>query len=308
LKTTLPLLLASMFRMSFALFIPSLGELISEKAGVYNVALEGYMLTGAVTGFLITAISGNVWLGLLAGMLAGMILSLIHAYISVTIKANQFISGMALYLFSLGFTSFIFRMSPYRSANITGLQTLNIPILSKLPFIGVILFSRDILFYIGLALIIVFYILLYKTRFGLLIRSTGENPFAVDMAGYSVAKIRYTGVLICGLMSGLGGAYLPLVIVQNFGENLIAGRGFISLCIVILGRWNPFGVFAGALVFAFVDALQMFLQASGSSIPFPLLIMLPYVVTIIVLVGLGPLMKRAEAPRKLAIPYIKGEV
>jgi simple sugar transport system permease protein len=297
-----------MFRMSFALFIPSLGELISEKAGVYNVALEGYMLTGAVAGFLITAISGNVWLGLLAGMLAGTILSLIHAYISVSIKANQFISGMALYLFSIGFTSFIFRMSPYRSAKIIGLQPLNIPALSNIPFIGPILFSRDILFYIGLVLIVVFYLLLYKTRFGLLIRSTGENPFAVDMAGHSVVKIRYTAVLICGLMSGLGGAYLPLVIVQNFGENLIAGRGFISLCIVILGRWNPFGVFAGALVFAFVDALQMFLQASGSSIPFPILIMLPYVVTIIVLVGLGPLMKRAEAPRKLAIPYIKGEV
>jgi general nucleoside transport system permease protein len=308
LKIILPLLLASMFRMSFALFIPSLGELISEKAGVYNVALEGYMLVGAVTGFLITAISGNVWLGLLSGMLAGAILSLVHAYISISIKANQFISGMALYLFSLGFTSFIFRMSPYRSAKITGLQTLNIPVLSNLPFIGPVLFSRDILFYIGLLLIIVFHLLLYKTKFGLLIRSTGENPFAVDMAGYSVVKIRYTAVLICGLMSGLGGAYLPLVIVQNFGENLIAGRGFISLCIVILGRWNPFGVFAGALVFAFVDALQMFLQASGSSIPFPLLIMLPYVVTIIVLVGLGPLMKRAEAPRKLAIPYIKGEV
>lgn len=307
-KTMLPLLLASMFRMSFALFIPSLGELISEKAGVYNVALEGYMLTGAVAGFLITAISGNVWLGLLAGMLAGTILSLIHAYISVSIKANQFISGMALYLFSIGFTSFIFRMSPYRSAKIIGLQPLNIPALSNIPFIGPILFSRDILFYIGLVLIVVFYLLLYKTRFGLLIRSTGENPFAVDMAGHSVVKIRYTAVLICGLMSGLGGAYLPLVIVQNFGENLIAGRGFISLCIVILGRWNPFGVFAGALVFAFVDALQMFLQASGSSIPFPILIMLPYVVTIIVLVGLGPLMKRAEAPRKLAIPYIKGEV
>jgi general nucleoside transport system permease protein len=290
------------------LFIPSLGELISEKAGVYNVALEGYMLTGAVTGFLITAISGNVWLGFLTGMIAGAILSLVHAYISITIKANQFISGMALYLFSLGFTSFIFRMSPYRSAKITGLQTLNIPLLSKLPFIGPVLFSRDIVFYIGLLLIVVFHLLLYKTRFGLLIRSTGENPFAVDMAGYSVVKIRYTAVLICGLMAGLGGAYLPLVIVQNFGENLIAGRGFIALCIVILGRWNPFGVFAGALVFAFVDALQMFLQASGSSIPFPLLIMLPYVVTIIVLVGLGPLMKRAEAPRKLAIPYTKGEV
>ena len=115
-------------------------------------------------------------------------------------------------------------------------------------------------------------------------------------------------ILICGLMSGLGGAYIPLVIVQNFGENLIAGRGLIALCIVILGRWNPFGVFAGALVFAFVDALQMFLQASGSPIPFPLLMMLPYVVTIIVLVGLGPIMKRVEAPRKLAIPYIKGEV
>ena len=214
------------------------------------------------------------------------------------------------WLFSIGVSSFLYRMLKDKSLalKVTGFNPIHFPVLSDIPFIGVILFNRDILFYIGLILIVIFHFLLYRTNFGLIIRSTGDNPFAVDMAGYSVDKIRYSAVLICGAMSGLGGAYLPLAIVRNFGENLIAGRGFISLCIVILGRWNPFGVFAGALVFAFVDALQMHLQAAKSPIPFPILMMLPYLVTIIALVGLGPLLKKVESPRKLAIPYEKGQV
>jgi len=301
------LIIAAMFRMSFTLFVPALGETISQRAGVYNVAAEGYMLFGALGAYLTTAITHNAWLGVVAGILCGAFLSLIHAYFSINIKANQFVSGMALWLFSMGFTSYIFRTVKVEGIIIDGFNPLIINHLTNLPYIGKIIFNESGLFYIGILLIPVFYIFLYKTKLGLLIRSTGENPFAVDMAGYSVYRIRYAAVLICGAMSGLGGAYLPLVILHNFNENMTAGRGFIALCIVILGRWNPAGVFLGSLLFAAVDALQMQMQVAGSRIPYPLLLMLPYVVTIIVLVGLGPIMRKAVAPRKLAVPYEKGE-
>ncbi|MCL4415786.1 MAG: ABC transporter permease [Actinobacteria bacterium] len=301
------LIFAAMFRMSFTLFVPALGESISQRAGVYNVAAEGYMLFGALGAYLTTAFTHNAWIGVFAGILSGMFLSLVHAYFSINIKANQFVSGMALWLFSMGFTSYIFRTIKIPGVSINGFNPLNIPYLTNLPYIGKIIFNESGLFYIGLLLILIFYLLLYKTRLGLMIRSTGENPYAVDMAGYSVYRIRYTAVLICGAMSGLGGAYLPLVILHNFNENMTAGRGFIALCIVILGRWNPVGVFLGSILFAAVDALQMQMQVAGSRIPYPLLLMLPYVITIIVLVGFGPVMKKAAAPKKLAVPYEKGE-
>ena len=140
-----------------------------------------------------------------------------------------------------------------------------------------------------------------------MIRATGENPLAVDIAGHSVTGIRYISVLICGAMSGLGGAYLPLVVLHRFSENITAGRGFMALCIVIFGGWNPWGILGGSFLFAFVDALQMQMQAAGVDIPFPLLLMLPYIVTIIVLVGIVGVIRRVVPPRKLTIPYTKGE-
>ena len=296
-----------MFRMSFTLFIPAIGEAVSQRAGVYNVAAEGYMLVGALSAYLGTVYFGNIWLGVLCGILGGMALSLVHAYLSINIKASQFVSGIALWLFSMGFTSYLYRVAGLLDRNIKGFAPVKIPFLSDIPYVGLIFFSSNVLFYIGLVLIVIIYVFLFKTRMGLLIRSVGENPFAVDMAGYSVERIRYIAVLICGGMSGLGGAYLPLVILHNFNENITAGRGFIVLCIVILGRWSPLGVFVGSILFAGVDAFQMQIQAAGSNIPYPLLLMSPYVITIIVLVGMGPLLKKATAPKKLAVPYIKGE-
>jgi simple sugar transport system permease protein len=141
----------------------------------------------------------------------------------------------------------------------------------------------------------------------LIVKATGENPLAVDIAGYNVSLIRYVSVLICGAMSGLGGAYLPLAVMYRFNENMTAFRGFMALAIVIFGRWNPWGILGGSLLFAFVDALQIRLQAMGVPIPYPLLLMLPYIVTIVVLVGIAAIIRRVAVPKKLAIPYIKGE-
>jgi simple sugar transport system permease protein len=292
--------------MSFALVIPSLGEAISERSGVYNVGVEGYMLMGAISSYLVAISTGNLWLGIIAGMLAGMALSLIHAYLSVTLKANQIISGLAIWLFSMGFSAFIFRTVGV-AGSIKGFASLHIPVLSELPIVGPILFQQNVLFYLALLLVVVFAIIMFRTRFGLIVRATGENPLAVDMAGYNVFRMRYISVLICGAMSGLGGAYLPLAVLHGFSENMTAGRGFIALCIVIFGGWNPWGILGGSLLFTFVDALQMQMQAAGVPVPFPLLLMLPYVITIIVLVGIVGVIRKVTAPKKLAVPYTKGE-
>ena len=298
--------LAATLRMSFVLVIPSLGEAVSERSGVYNVGVEGYMLIGAIASYLVAVTTGNLWLGILAGMLGGAVLSLIHAYLSITLKTNQIISGIAIWLFSMGFSSFIFRTAGV-TESIKGFTSIHIPVLSELPKAGPVLFQQNVLFYICLLLVVVFAIILFRTRFGLIVRATGENPLAVDMAGYNVFSMRYISVLICGAMSGLGGAYLPLAVIHRFSENITAGRGFICLCIVIFGGWSPWGILGGSLLFAFVDALQMQMQAAGVPVPFPLLLMLPYVITIIVLVGIVGVIRKAVPPKKLAVPYTKGE-
>jgi len=206
----------------------------------------------------------------------------------------------------MGFSAFIFRTAGITEA-LKGFTAIHIPVLSELPIAGPILFSQNVLFYIALLLVVAFAIIMFRTRFGLIVRATGENPLAVDMAGYSVFKMRYMSVLICGAMSGFGGAYLPLAVLHRFSENMTAGRGFIALCIVIFGGWNPWGILGGSLLFTLVDALQMQMQAAGVAVPFPLLLMLPYVITIIVLVGIVGVIRKVTAPKKLAIPYIKGE-
>jgi ABC-type uncharacterized transport system permease subunit len=298
--------LAATLRMTFSLIVPSLGEGISQRSGVMNIGLDGYMLMGALTSYLTTFTTGNIWFGVFIGIVTGMAISLIHAYLAISLKTNQIICGVTIWLVSLALSSYI-----YRRVAITGevedFQAINIPVLSDIPVIGPILVQQNLLFYIGILLVAVFALIMYRTRFGLIVNATGENPLAVDMAGYSVPKIRYISVLICGAMAGFGGSYLTLAVLNRFSEGMTAGRGFIALCIVIFGKWNPWGILGGSLLFAFVDALQMHLQVLRVPIPYPLLLMLPYVVTIIVIVGISGVVKKVLPPRKLAIPYIKGE-
>ena len=261
---------------------------------------------GAISAYLGASITGNLWLGVAIGMLAGAVLSLVHAYLSITLKASQIISGMAIWLFSMGFSAYLYRTVGIIDP-IDGFSDIQIPVLSELPIVGPILFQQNVLFYIGIFLVFVFVILLFRTRFGLVVRATGDNPLAVDIAGHNVYSIRYISVLISGAMSGLGGAYLTLAILHRFAENISSGRGFIALAIVIFGGWSPWPMLGGALLFAGVDALGLSMQVAKVPVPYPLLLMLPYVVTVVVLVIIAGIRKKVIMPRKLTIPYIKGE-
>jgi ABC-type uncharacterized transport system permease subunit len=299
----IPAVLAAMVRLSFSLVVAALGEATAERAGVYNIGMEGYMLFGAFFGYYGVLVTGSLWVGFIVGIIAGTILSLLHAYCSITLRVNQIVTGVGLWLLGIGVTSFLYRLiggvKPIHS-----LSNANWGALNDIPVLGQILFDQNALVYVGFAMVIVFAYVFKRTRFGVLNAAVGENPLAVDLAGHSVTRIRYKSVLICGAMSGLAGAYLSLGILGAFSENMTAGRGFIALCIVIFGKWNPWKIAGGALLFAGADALQARLQAIGAPIPFPFLLMIPYVLTLVVLVTA---MRKGEGPAKLGVPYSKNE-
>jgi simple sugar transport system permease protein len=295
--------LKSSLAMTPPLLFPSLGEAISERAGVYNVGIEGYMLAGAIFGYYGAYISNSMLLGLIIGMAGGALLSLIHAFLSIHIKANQIISGIGIWLFAMGITAFLYRTLNIREP-VKGFSDVHLRVLSDLPLVGPVLFQQNVLVYLGFLLVLLFYVLFHFTSFGLLVRATGDNPLAVDLAGHNVSLIRYLCVLICGAMSGLGGLYLSLAILRQFSENMTAGVGFIALCIVIFGDWNPPRILWGAILFAAVNAIQLRIQASGMDIPYPLLLMSPYIITLIILVGF---IGKVNEPKKLLVPYVKGE-
>lgn len=289
--------------MIFPLLIPSLGEAVSERAGIYNVGVEGFMLVGALISYYGAYWTNNLFWGLMAGVAAGIMLSIIHAFFSITLKSNQIISGVGIWLLGTGLTAYLYRLIPIKDS-IEGFQQLKIPFFSEIPFIGPILFQQNLLVYFGFIICFLLYIFLNHTPGGTLIRAVGDGPLAVDMAGHNVAVIRYLAVITCGGLSGLGGAYISLVVLHQFSENMIAGRGFIALCIVIFGNWNPARILLGAAIFAWVDSFQLRMQAIGTDIPYPLLLMAPYLITLIVLIGF---VGKVDEPKKLTIPYFKGE-
>lgn len=304
LQTSIISVLAGMFRISPVLLLPALGEMMSERSGVYNVGLEGYMLLGALSGYYGVYLSGNLAVGILMGIAGGMLLSLVHAYLCVTHKANQILSGISLWIFGMGISSYLFRAIEV-SSGVEFFKAVHIPVLSELPIAGPVFFQQNVIVYITLGLVAVFMFVLFRTPFGLLLRATGDNPLAVDIAGHNVNRIRYASVLICGAMGGFGGAYMSLGILDRFIENMTAGRGFVALALVIFGNWNPLWILGGTLIFTAIDSLQLFVQAEGAiNVPYPFLLMSPYVIALIILVFSG---RRAVGALKLFIPYKKGE-
>lgn len=283
-------------RITIPYLLPSLGAVYSEKGGVINIALEGILLIGAFFTTLGTFYTQNVFIGILFGVSAGLAAALLHSAATITFKANQIVSGIAINIFAIGITKFFCKVyfnSSSNSARIPGLETVNIPILSSIPVFNNI--------FITLCVILLFlsYIIIYKTRFGLRLRAVGENPSAADSLGISVDKIRYFGVLISGALASLGGAWLAFD-QHSFTDGMSAGRGYIALAAMIIGKWNPWGAAGACLVFGFAESLSI--QFQNLPVPTQFIQMLPYVLTIIVLAGF---IGKSTPPAADGIPYEK---
>lgn len=300
-----PLLQASV-RMATPLLLAGLGETFTERAGVLNIGLEGIMLTGAFTGFAVTALTGANWMGTAAAMLAGAVIGLVFALLTVTLKADQIVVGVAVNMFGMGVTSFLYRKlfaTGGASVLIDRYEPIPIPGLSELPILGPVLFNQNIIVYATYLLIPLAAFILYRTSWGLEITATGQHPRAADSVGINVFRVRYATVIVGAALAALGGSFLSMGHSSTFFENMTSGRGFIVLAVVIFGRWNPYGVLAAALIFGLANSFQFRLQAMGLDIPHHLVLMIPYAFTILAVAMASR--RNTSAPRALAQPYEK---
>ena len=285
------------------LVFAALGELITEKAGVLNLGVEGMMLVGAIAAFAVAAMTGNAWLGVLAGIAAGSALSIVFAVLTLSLLANQVAAGLALSLFGVGLSAFVGK--EYVSIVIEGIRPLGIGGVTDVPVLGKLLFGHNPLVYVSLVLFFVIDRFLYRTRSGLVVRAVGEAPDSAHAIGYPVVRIRYLAVAFGGACAGLGGAYLAVAYTPLWTEGMTAGRGWIALALVVFATWRPRRVLAGAYLFGGVTLATFQAQAIGIAVPSQLLAMLPYLATIIVLaiISRDALAIRLNAPSSLGKPF-----
>jgi ABC-type uncharacterized transport system permease subunit len=289
------------------LVFAGLGELVTEKTGVINLGVEGMMLIGAVAAFA-AAVStdGNLAVGLIAGALAGALASLPFGILTLSLGANQAASGLALTIFGLGLSAFIGQ--GFVSYSLSGVKPIAIPLLSKIPLLGPVLFNQDIVVYLSFVAFAVISWVLAKTRLGLVLRAVGESPEAAHSIGYPVTAIRYGAVLFGGAMAGVAGAYLSVVYTPLWVQNMTAGRGWISVALVVFATWKPARLMLGAYLFGGVTILQLHAQGFGVAIPSQFLSALPYIATIVVLVLISRDRKLLllNLPASLGKPFIAG--
>jgi simple sugar transport system permease protein len=302
-------LVAATLRFATPLALAAIGGIFSERSGVVNIGLEGMMLAGAFFGIVVVAETGQWELGILGAMAAGGVLALIHAFFCIHLQGDQIISGFAVNFLALGLTGYLFR-SIYSTRGTPELEeripNVHLPLIEDIPFIGDVFGNLNLMIWVMFAVVILAFIVLFKTPLGLRIRSVGEHPKAADTVGISVYKVRYAAVILSGVLAGLGGAYLSFGTGNAFNENMTAGRGFIALAAVIFGNWRPFGAFGACLLFGFSSALALRLQGS-SLLPSDLasanlLQTLPYVLTLVALVGV---IGRSRGPAAAGRPYVK---
>ncbi len=289
------------------LLLGTLGEIYTERSGILNLGVEGLMAIGAIGGFGITFITGNIFLGFIFAILFGIGLSLIHAFITITLKGNQTISGLALTMFGLGVSGFWGKAYIGKSLSVR-IEEIEIFGLSKIPFLGELIFKNDIILYLSWILTFLLWFILFRTKWGIIIRSCGENPLASDSMGINVNLVRYISVMIGGALSGLAGAYLSLVYTPMWIEGMTGGRGWIVIALTIFSLWNPSRAILSAYLFGGIYILQYILQLRYKISP-NILLMLPYFVTLIVLLlsAEETIKKRIGAPKFLGEPYIKEE-
>lgn len=299
--------LSAAIKMAIPITLAGLGESISEKSGVLNIGVEGIMLAGAFASFYIAYSTNSIIFGIFAGMLSGIVVSLIHAVMSIKCRADQTIVGLALNFIVLGLTSYFFLIAFGQTTDLPSIgviKAIEIPLLSKIPIVGQILFNQDIFVYFTIGLVVVMSIIFYKTEWGINLHAVGENPRAADTVGLNVNRIRYLSCIFNGILGGLAGTYMSVVQFGFFIENITAGRGYIALAAVTLGKRNPVGVFASALVIGFAETLQYSLQTMGIPIPSQLFTMFPYVVAVLVLLfSVG----KTSEPASLGTPYARNQ-
>jgi simple sugar transport system permease protein len=301
-------ILAAAIRSGTPVLYSTLGEIMTERSGVMNLGLEGVMLVGAFAGFSVTRSTGSPYAGLVAAFLAGVLVTSIHAYLCITMGANQVVSGLALAMFGSGMSAMLGRA--YVGETIKGLSPFKLPLLGDIPIVGPIFFNHDIMVYASYALVLLLGFFIFRTRPGMNLRAVGENPRAADAMGLSVVRIRYFYTLFGGGLSGIAGGYLSVVYTQMWVEGMTAGRGWIAVALVIFSIWNPLRAALGCYLFGGIDALQMRMQAAGASVPAPILLMLPYLMTLIVLTFIS-IRKRQGillgAPASLGNPFRREE-
>lgn len=298
-----------------SLVYATIGEIFTERAGVLNLGVEGMMIMGAVTAFAAAFHTESAWIGALTALIVGGAMALIHAFLTIHLHADQVVSGLALTLFGTGLSSFLGQRLGPEGMPLVGLigprfRPVPVPLLSDIPVIGPMLFNQDLLVYVMYLFVPLSWFFLYKTRPGLHLRAVGESPQTADALGVSVVKLRYLYTVVGGMLVGLGGAHLSLAYTPGWTENLTGGRGWIAIALVIFATWDPARAVVGALLFGGVNAIQFRLQATGTTIPSSLLNMLPYILTVVVLVAVTwveSFQKRVGAPAALGLPYMREE-
>ncbi len=280
--------LLQVWQFAIPVALAALGETISQRAGVITIGLEGSMLSAAYIGALAGLRTGNPWIGMTAGLIAGIIIALLSAFFIVKLAADQVVVGAAVNLMALGVTGTLFRAAFGQSGTLLSFNTL--------PKVNGI----DALMIATVVLVPLVHLALKRTGWGLVTRAAGEFPKAVEAEGYRVDRLRVFAMILAGAFSGLAGGYLSLGIVGSFAENMTAGRGFLAIALVTFGRWNPYGVFAAAMMMGYLELLQFKFQAEGAAVPYQLLLALPYLVALVVLIIAG---KGTKSPAALGVPF-----
>lgn len=292
------------------LLFATLGEILTEKSGNLNLGVEGLMLIGAVSGFSAGLATGNPVLAILIAMFAGMMAGLLFAFMTVTLRTNQVVTGLSLTILGTGISGFVGQslIGEVMPDNFkVFFSDVSIPLLSKIPFVGPVLFTQNVFVFLGLISAILMGLYFYFTKFGLHLRTIGENPYAADASGISVNKYKYVHIMIGSGLSALGGAYLSMVYVPAWQENITAGRGWIAVALVIFSMWSPYRAILGAFLFGGLDIIGFRIQQMDLAVSQYVLDMLPYAVTILVLIINSMGKHRDSAPSALSVPFFREE-
>jgi ABC-type uncharacterized transport system permease subunit len=296
--------LAAMITKATPITLGALAGICSERTGVVNIAIEGLMLTSAFVGFMAGVYTHNLAIAVVAALASGALMSLLHAVLSITFRVDQIISGTVINILAVGLTGYLNRQlfATGAPAGLSVLPKVNLPGLSDIPWLGPIVFQQKPIAVVAIILVVILHFALFRTQWGLRTRAVGEHPLAADTVGVNVNRLRYMNVMLGGAIAGLAGAYFTLESVPHFEPLMTNGRGFIALAAMIFGKWTPFGAWGAALLFGVAEAIPTALQIQGINIPFQIVGLLPYVLTIVVVAGA---VGRATPPAAVGLPYVR---